>query len=164
MGINFKRLFKTLVESINICFSIMLVVGIVGTLLGSNVTFSYYLKLTSIASLILTVIFFALKVNVNYLKNVRYKIFKTLVQSAIICFPIMLVLLIINAFLGVHVRFSYYFKLTLLSTVGLTLVLCLQRFDIIFRKAPKAPKKNISTNNTNRKVQRSVHRKRKRIS
>ena len=44
----------------------------------------------------------------NYIKKVVTKLFKILVQSAVICFPVILTLVIINSLLGVHVNFQLF--------------------------------------------------------
>ena len=99
----------------------------------------------------------------NYIKKVVTKLFKILVQSAVICFPVILTLVIINSLLGVHVRFNYYLILAIFSSLAMAILLCVLKFESIFAKPVKKSKITVPAK-TDRKTQRVVQRKRRKIS
>ena len=99
----------------------------------------------------------------NYIKKVVTKLFKILVQSAVICFPVILTLVIINSLLGVHVRFNYYLILAIFSSLAMAILLCVLKFESIFAKPVKKSKRTVPAK-TDRKTQRVVQRKRRKIS
>lgn len=96
-------------------------------------------------------------------KRIGERIFKIIVQSAVVCCPVVLILIIINAILGVNIRFSYYLILTTLVILGASFVVSVFKWKQIISKPVKVSKKNVPAK-TDRKTQRAVHRKRKRIS
>lgn len=99
----------------------------------------------------------------KYLMKVIERILKTGLRSLIMCCPVILTLVLINSLLGVHVRFSYYLNLALLTSFFVMILLCVLRLDIIFAKATKVSKKNVPAK-IDRKAQRTVNRKKRRIS
>ena len=99
----------------------------------------------------------------NHIKKIVERILKITVQSAVVCCPVILMLVIINAMLGVNIRFSYYIILAALVTVAASLILCALKWEQIIAKPVKASKKTVPAK-ADRKTQRAVHRKRKRIS
>ncbi|WP_455538337.1 hypothetical protein [Terrisporobacter sp.] len=99
----------------------------------------------------------------KYIVSVLSRLLKISIQSIIVCFPVILTLVIINSLLGVHIRFSYYFKLAILSTLIMIISLIVLKSKSIFSRPVKKVKKTVPAK-TNRKVQRSTQRRRKRIS
>lgn len=99
----------------------------------------------------------------NHIKKIGERIFKIAVQSAVVCCPVTLILVIINSILGVNIRFSYYLILAGLAIAVSSLILCAFKWEQIFAKPVKVSKKTVPAK-TDRKTQRAVHRKRKRIS
>ena len=99
----------------------------------------------------------------NYIGSVIVKLFKVLVQSLFIFYPPVLFLAIINAILGVNVRFSYYLIAATILTLVSFGVLSIINWKKILAKPIKKSKKRVPAK-TDRKTQRAIHRKRKRIS
>lgn len=99
----------------------------------------------------------------EHTKKIGERLFKILVQSAVICCPATLTLAIINTILGVNIRFSYYLILATLLTFGSSLILCMFKWEQIISKPVKTSKKTVPTK-TDRKTQRAIQRKRRRIS
>lgn len=99
----------------------------------------------------------------EHTKKIGERLFKILVQSAIVCYPVILALAIINTILGVNIRFSYYLILSTLLTLGSSLILCMLKWEQIISKPVKTSKRTVPTK-TDRKTQRAIQRKRRRIS
>ena len=99
----------------------------------------------------------------EHTKKIGERLFKILIQSAIVCCPVILTLAIINTILGVNIRFNYYLILATLLTLGSSLILCMFKWEQIISKPVKTSKKTVPTK-TNRKTQRATHRKRRKIS
>ena len=96
---------------------------------------------------------------IDYLKGVISRIIKTLVQSTVTCFPLVITFMLINSFLGTYIRFGFYLKLAIILTLVVALILCGLRYKAIFIKHAKVSKKTVPTK-TNKKPQRTIHRKR----
>lgn len=102
---------------------------------------------------------------IKHLFNIIYKLLKVIVQSAMICFPMTTVLAISNSLFGVNIRLSYYTKLSLLATLGISCLLVIFNWKNIVAKPVKASKKYVpANNNINKKRQRTVNRNRRNIS
>ena len=86
---------------------------------------------------------------IDYLKGVISRIIKTLVQSTVICFPLVIT----------FIRFGFYLKLAIILTLVVALILCGLRYKAIFIKHAKVSKKTVPAK-TNKKPQRTIHRKR----
>lgn len=99
----------------------------------------------------------------NYIKKIVGRIFKITIQSAIICYPLVLVLIIMNSMVGVNVSFSYYTILATFITVATAIILCAFKWEQIIAKPVKISKKTVIAK-ANKKTQRVVNRNRKRIS
>lgn len=99
----------------------------------------------------------------SYGGKIGKRVLKVIIQSTIICCSVMLILMIINKILGVNIRLSYYLTLATLVIVGLSLTLCMFKWQQIIAKPVRVSKKNAPTK-TDRKTQRAIQRKRKRIS
>lgn len=99
----------------------------------------------------------------KHTKKIGERIFKIIVQSALVCCPIILILAIINAVLGVNIRISYYAILAGVLTLGSSFMTCVFKWKQITAKPVKASKKVVPTK-TNRKPQRVIQRNRRRIS
>ena len=102
---------------------------------------------------------------INRFKHVLSIIFKIgggFIKSLAVCFLLGIALVIINSIMGIHISFSYYFKLALITTLFSTAGVCLLRIDYVFAKPVKVSRKSVPTA-TSRKAKRSVQR-RKRIS
>lgn len=99
----------------------------------------------------------------DHTKKIGERLFKILVQSAVVCCPVILMLAIINTILGVNIRFSYYLIMATLLTLGSSLILCMFRWEQIISKPVKTSKRTVPTK-TDRKTQRAIQRKRRRIS
>ena len=54
---------------------------------------------------------------IDYLKGVISRIIKTLVQSTVICFPLVITFMLINSFLGTYIRFGFYLKLAIVYNI-----------------------------------------------
>ena len=96
---------------------------------------------------------------IDYLKGVISRIIKTLVQSTVICFPLVITFMLINSFLGTYIRFGFYLKLAIILTLVVALILCGLRYKAIFIKHAKVSKKTVPAK-TNKKPQKTIHRKR----
>lgn len=82
-------------------------------------------------------------------------------MSAIVCFSLTFTLIIINAAMGIFIRFNFYLLLFAILTAGFTVALTL--FDckkIFYKKKVKKPV-NKKTSNKTRKVQAQTKVKRK---
>lgn len=101
------------------------------------------------------------KIIFKYLSRVINRIFKTFIQSVIICVPIVFTFMIINVCLGVHMKFSFYSKLAGRSTLLLFIGLCIVRYEAIFIKHAKTSKKKTVPTNKRRKTQRNVQGRRR---
>lgn len=99
----------------------------------------------------------------NHIRKIGERMLKITAQSAVVCCPVVLTLVIVNAILGVNIRFSYYLILAGLVTVCSSIILCAFKWEQIIAKPIKVSKKTVPAK-TDRKTQRSIHRKRKRIS
>ncbi|HBI92128.1 MAG TPA: hypothetical protein DDY58_06665 [Terrisporobacter glycolicus] len=99
----------------------------------------------------------------NHIRKIGERILKVTVQSVAICCPVVFVLVIINAILGVNIRFSYYLILAGLAIVCSSIILCAFKWEQIIAKPIKVSKRTVPAK-TDRKTQRAIHRKRKRIS
>ena len=99
----------------------------------------------------------------NHIKIMGDRMLKITVQSAVVCCPVVLILAIINSVLDVNIRFSYYLILASMITLGASLILWVLKWEQITAKPVKVSKKTVPAK-TNRKTQRAIHRKRKRIS
>ena len=99
----------------------------------------------------------------KYTKKIGERLLKILVQSSVVCCPVILTLAIINTILGVNIRFSYYLILATLLTLGSSLILCMFRWEQIISKPVKTSKRTVPTK-IDRKTQRAIQRKRRRIS
>lgn len=99
----------------------------------------------------------------NHTKKIGERMLKVTIQSTAICCPVVLILVITNAILGVNIRFSYYLILVGLAIVCLSLILCAFKWDQIIAKPINVSKKTVVTK-TDRKTQRAISRKRKRVS
>ena len=98
-----------------------------------------------------------------YIIKIIIRIFKILVKSAVTCCPPILTLAIINTILGVNIRFSYYFILVLLLTLVCTAILMISKWEQIIAKPVRVSKKIVPAK-TDKKTQRAIQRKRKKIS
>ncbi|MDR0879408.1 MAG: hypothetical protein LBN09_01740 [Clostridioides sp.] len=69
------------------------------------------------------------------------RVLKIFIKSALICFPITLVLAIANSIMGVSIGLNYYFSIGLLAQIGLTFCLTICNAQKIFagHKAIKRP-------------------------
>ena len=99
----------------------------------------------------------------NHIGKIVERIIKIIIQSAVICCPVISILAIINSILGVNIRLSYYFILALVVTMSVSLLLCVLKWKQVTAKPVKASKKTVPAK-TDRKTQRPVQRKRRRIS
>ncbi len=97
------------------------------------------------------------------IKQIGVRILKVTVQSAVVCFPVTLILGIINSALGVNIRFTYYLLLAAVVTVALSTILCAFKWEQIIAKPIKISKKAVPAK-TDKKTQRAIQRKRRRIS
>ncbi len=103
---------------------------------------------------------------IKHLFNIIYKLLKVIVQSVIICFPVTTVLAISNSLFGVNIRLSYYIKLAILATLGISCLLVIFNWKNIIAKpakSVKATKKSVPAN-TYKKKQKSINRNRRNIS
>lgn len=101
------------------------------------------------------------KIIFKYLSRVINRIFKTFIQSVIICVPIVFTFMIINVCLGVHMKFSFYSKLAGRSTLLLFIGLCIVRYEAIFIKHAKTSKKKTVPTNIKKKNTKKCSRKKK---
>ena len=99
----------------------------------------------------------------NHIKIMGERMLKITVQSAIVCCPVVLILAIINSVLDVNIRFSYYLILASMITLGSSLILCMFKWEQIISKPVKTSKRTVPTK-IDRKTQRAIQRKRRRIS
>lgn len=102
-----------------------------------------------------------LKRILKYLLTVAIKLIKTIIQSVMICVPIVFTFMIINVCLGVHMKFSFYSKLAGWSILVVSLILCIVRYEAIFIKHAKTSKKKTVPTNKRRKTQRNVQGRRR---
>lgn len=100
---------------------------------------------------------------IKHLFNIIYKLIKVTVQSAIICFPMTIVLLVWNSLFGVNIRLSYYIQLAILATLGISCLLSIFNWKNIIAKPAKVSKKSVPAD-TKKKRQRSINRNRRNIS
>lgn len=96
---------------------------------------------------------------VNELK----KIFKRFIMSVSICFSLIFILMVINAAMGLFIKFDFYLLLFGILTIGFTMALVLFDSNIIFssKKAKKTIKRKQVTNKVKKieshsKVRRKV--------
>lgn len=99
----------------------------------------------------------------NYIKKIVGRILKITTQSAVVCCPLILMLVIINAMLGVNISLRYYIILATFLIVASSLILCALKWKQVIAKPVKVSKKTVPAK-TDRKTQRVVQRKKKRIS
>lgn len=99
----------------------------------------------------------------GHMKKIAERLIKTIVQSAVVFCPVILLLGIINSILGVNIRFSYYFIMASLLTIGGALILCIFKWKQIIAKPVQISKKTVPAK-TDKKTQRAIQRKRRRIS
>lgn len=99
----------------------------------------------------------------KYIGKIVSRVFKVLVKSAVVCCPLILILIIINAILGVNIRFNYYLMLAGLVILASSLTMIVFKWEQIFAKPVKKSNRIVPAK-TDRKTQRAIQRKRRRIS
>lgn len=100
---------------------------------------------------------------ISFVLRILRGVLKALTRSVIILFPVVMVLSIGNAILGVNINFRYYLALFLVATVVSTALSFIFNWKLIISKPTKASKKVVPTKTT-KKTQKSVQRKRRKIS
>ena len=99
----------------------------------------------------------------NHIKKILERILKITLQSAVLCCPVILMLIITNSILGTNISFSYYLTLAKLVILATTIIICALKWKQIIAKPVKSSKKT-APSKTDRKIQRADYRKKKRIS
>lgn len=99
----------------------------------------------------------------NHMKKIGERLLKIIVQSAVVCCPAILILIIINTILGVNIRFNYYLMLAVLVTLASSFIVSIFKWEQITAKPVKITKTTVPAK-TNRKTQRNIHRKRRKVS
>lgn len=94
----------------------------------------------------------------KYFLNIIVRILKVIVQVAAICIPMSLALILVNSLLGVHIRFSYYFMMSAIATIGISLILTIINWNKItnvqFVKGNRDTNKKVNKNNTQKDQRR----------
>ncbi len=101
--------------------------------------------------------------SITHMRRVFDRVFKILVKSAIIFYPVVSVFALLNLLLGVHISYTYYFILSTLVTIVMTILSCIFEWKNITAKPPK-PSRRRSAVRSEKRAQSSVNRKRRKIS
>ena len=130
-GVNeLKKIFKRFIMSVAICFSLVFTLMMICSIIGLPIGWGIYSLL-----LITSSIGFTLLYDVNELK----KILKRLIMSVSICFSLIFILMVINAAMGLFIKFDFYLLLFGILTIGLKMAFVLFDSNRIF-----SPKKALT--------------------
>ena len=130
-GVNeLKKIFKRFIMSVAICFPLVFTLMMICSIIGLSIGLGIYSFLLVASSIVFTLLY-----DINELK----KILKRLIMSVAICFSLIFTLMIINAAMGLFIKFDFYLLLFGVLTIGFTMALVLFDSNIIF-----SPKKALT--------------------